>query len=156
MAYNYAWVCAYSTWLVAQNIAKMSIMKYFKRSSDLPDPEGPLSKELDSYTIRLVNEKVKPKIEKSQCGERGPYVKLTPSQKALIGKRAAEHGVTDTVHHFSGRYEGCDLKETTVRRFKKEYLIELSGGSRKFRRGGQSGQIIRRGFATPINLLTIN
>ena len=30
------------------------------------------------------------------------------------------------------------------------------GGCRKFKRGGQSGQIIRRGFAMPINLLTIN
>ena len=43
----------------------MSILKYFKRSSYLPDPEGPLSKELDPYKIRLVNEKVKSKIEKS-------------------------------------------------------------------------------------------
>ena len=76
----------YTTWLVAQAIVKMSILKYFKRSSDLPDPEGPLSKKLDSYTIRLVNEKVKPEIKKSQHGECGPYVKLTPSQKALIRK----------------------------------------------------------------------
>ena len=103
---------------------KMSILKYFKRGSDLPDPEGPLSKKLDSYTIRLVNEKVKPEIKKSQRGERGPYVKLTPSQKALVKKRAAEHGVTATIRHFSGRYKRCDLKETTVHRFKKEYLPE--------------------------------
>ena len=52
----------------------MSILKYFKRSSDLFDPEGPLSKELDPYTIRLVNEKVKSEIEKSGSGKRGPYV----------------------------------------------------------------------------------
>ena len=63
---------------------KMSTWKYFKRSSDVPDPEGPLSKELDSYTIRLVDEKVNPEIEKSQRGERGPYVKLMPSQKAAM------------------------------------------------------------------------
>ena len=73
VANNYAWVCTYTTWLVAQAIVKMSILKYFKRSSDLPDPEGPLSKELDSYTIRLVNEKVKPEIGKSQRGECGLY-----------------------------------------------------------------------------------
>ena len=53
----------------------MSILKFFKTSSDLPDPEGPLSKELDSYTIHLVNEKVKPEIEKLQRGECGPCVK---------------------------------------------------------------------------------
>ena len=122
---NYTWVCTYTAWLIAQTIVKMSILKYFKRSSNLPDPEGPLSKELDSYTIRLVNEKVKPEIEKSQHCERGPYVKLMPSQKAFVGKRATEHGVTATIRHFSGRYEGCDLKETTVCRFKKESLLEL-------------------------------
>ena len=103
----------------------MSLLKYFKRSSDLPDPNGPLSKELDPFTIRLVNERVKPEIEKSLSGKRGPYVILTPLQRALIGKRAAENGVTATIRHFSGSYDGCDLKETTVRRFKNEYLVEL-------------------------------
>ena len=62
----------------------MSILKYFKRSSDLPDPEGPLSIELDPYTFRLANEKVKSEIKKSRSGKRGPYVKLTSSQKALM------------------------------------------------------------------------
>ena len=66
----------------------------------------------------MVNEKVKPEMEKLKNGKRGPYAKLTPSQKAMIGKRAAENGVTATLSRFSGRYEGCDLKETTVRRFK--------------------------------------
>ena len=84
---------------------------YFKRSSDLPDPEGPLSKHLKSETVRLANHKVKPEIDKSQRGKRGPYVKLTPSQKAVTGKRAAQHGVTAIIRHFSGRYERCDLKE---------------------------------------------
>ena len=52
----------------------MSILKYFKRISGLPDPEGPLSKELDPYTICLVKEKVKSEIEKSRSDKRGPYV----------------------------------------------------------------------------------
>ena len=86
-----------TTWLLARTVVKgsrtMSILNYFKRSSDLPDPVGPLSKDLKSETIRLVNQKVKPEIDKSQRGERGPYVKLTPSQKALIRKRAAQRGV---------------------------------------------------------------
>ena len=61
----------------AKNVERrsmMSILKYFKRSSDLPDPEGSLSKELDPYTICLVNEKVKSGIEESRSGKRGPYV----------------------------------------------------------------------------------
>ena len=52
----------------------MSILKYIKRSGDLSNPEGPLSKELDPYTILLVNEKVKSDIKKSQSGKQGPYV----------------------------------------------------------------------------------
>ena len=52
-------------------------------------------------------------------------MKLTPAQKARIGKRAAENGVTATIRHFSKNYEELDLKETTVRRFKNEYLLEL-------------------------------
>ena len=91
------------TWLLARTVVKvtrtMSILNYFKQSSDLPDPEGPLSKDLKSERIRLVNQKVKPAIEKSERGERGPYVKLTPSQKAVIRKRAAQHGVTATIRH---------------------------------------------------------
>ena len=44
----------------------MSILKCFKRSSVRSDPGVPLSKELDLYTIRLVKEKVKLEIQKSQ------------------------------------------------------------------------------------------
>ena len=72
---NYTWVWAYTTWLLTRATVKMSILNYIKTSSDLPDPEGPLSKEMDSYTIHLVNEKEKPETQKSQCGECGPYVK---------------------------------------------------------------------------------
>ena len=84
-----------------------------------------MNNDLKSETIRLVNQKVKPEIDKSQHGECEPYVELTPSQKAVVGKRAAQHGVTATIRHFSGRYKGCDFKGTTIRRFKKEYLLEL-------------------------------
>ena len=52
---------------------RMSILKYFK-STNLPDPEGLLSKELDPSTIRLVNEQVKPKIKKAERGKQGPYL----------------------------------------------------------------------------------
>lgn len=90
----------------------VGILRYFKRSataSDLPDPHGPLSKELQSHTIRVVNKKIKPDVEKINHGERELYVKLTPSQRALVGKRAAENGVTATIRHFAGKYKGCDF-----------------------------------------------
>ena len=30
--------------------------------------------------------------EKKPQGSQNPYLKLTPTQKAIVGKRAAEHG----------------------------------------------------------------
>ena len=66
VANNYAWVLAYMTSLLARGTVKMSTLKCFNTSSDPPDPRVPLSKELDSCTIGLVKEKVKPEIEKSQ------------------------------------------------------------------------------------------
>ena len=49
-------------------------------------------------------------------------MKLTPAQKAIVGKRAGEHGVTVTIRYFSPRFS--DL-ETTVRRLKNNYTSEL-------------------------------
>ena len=43
----------------------------------------------------------------------------------MIGKRATEHGVTSLIRHFNKKYPEFDLKETTVRRFKNEYLTEM-------------------------------
>ena len=88
---------------------------------------GPLSAVVPPDAIRSMNrevEKVVTEPNKTQQ-TRGPYVKFTASQKALIGKRAAEHGVTSSIRHFSKKYPEFNLKETTVRRFKKEYLAEL-------------------------------
>ena len=58
-------------------------------------------------------------------GKREPYDQLTDSQKALVGKRAAEYGVTSSICHFKKLHPELNLKETTVRRFKKEYLAEI-------------------------------
>ncbi len=43
----------------------------------------------------------------------------------MIGRRAAEHGVTATIRYISKQYEDIDPKETTVRRLKDNYLCEL-------------------------------
>ena len=56
---------------------------------------------------------------------RSPYVKLTPKQKALVGKRAAEHGVTSALRYFARSQPDVDLKESTVRRLKGAYLTAL-------------------------------
>ena len=84
----------------------MSICEYFKPTVSLPYPNGPLKEKIWSSTIRDVNKKVCPEVErglkKPGCrGFREPYVKLTPEQTAVIGRRAAEHDVTAAIRYFS-------------------------------------------------------
>ena len=63
--------------------------------------------------------------------KRGPYVKLTASQKALIGKRAAEHSVTSSLPHFQdtepwNRFEGnhSETNEEQILGWKKEKKMQ--------------------------------
>ena len=51
---------------------------------------------------------------------------FTPEEKAQIGKRAAEHGVTATVRHFSRVFTHRSLKESTVQTWKMKYLQEVA------------------------------
>ena len=86
---KYAWVWGIYYLAISVRHCEDVNFEMFK-SSDPPDPGVLWSKELDLYTIgiRLVKKKVKP------CRDR----EITPpSQKVLIGKRAAEHGVTGTI-----------------------------------------------------------
>ena len=70
----------------------------------LPDPRGPLSKEVPSTAIAAANGEVKHVVELQRRKTRGPYTKFTPEQKAEIGKRAAEHGVAATVRYFENDF----------------------------------------------------
>ena len=85
----------------------MSILRYFKRDSTLPNPTGPLSKAVSSEGIKAANEEVskvvnlvKLSVEEHDIPSgsqlQGPYRRFTPEEKAWIGKRAAEHGVAAT------------------------------------------------------------
>ena len=93
----------YDMTIFTQATVEMSILKCLKRSSDLPDTEGPFSKEMESYTIRFANEKVKPENDKSQRYEMGHILDYNAITKGFDRERAAEHRVTATIHHFSGR-----------------------------------------------------
>ena len=69
----------------------------------VPDPRGPLAKQVPSTSIVSANEEVKDVLAQgTEPTKRGAYAKFTPAQKAEIGKRAAEHGVV--VHRWSGTY----------------------------------------------------
>lgn len=115
----------------------MSILKYFKcsesssqssSSTQLPDPEGPLSSSVPSGAIAAANKKVAEAMSNSCDGEkssRGPYLTLTSAQKLLIGRRAAEYGTTAAIRYFVKEYPDLALKETSVRRLKNLYQDHL-------------------------------
>ena len=59
----------------------------------------------------------------------GPYISLTPVQKFSIGERAAENSVTATLCYHSKTFPDLALKETTVRRFKDNYLLHINNST---------------------------
>ena len=85
----------------------MSILKYFcplREKPDLPDPSGPLRETVLSTAIVAANAKVnealnEAELKKSASRARGMYSFLTPAQKCEVGRRAAEYGITATIHH---------------------------------------------------------
>ena len=50
---------------------------------------------------------------------------LTPAQRYEVGKRAADHGVTASIHYFAKKYQKLSLKETSIQRFKNLYLAKV-------------------------------
>ena len=65
---------------------------------------------------------VKSQLEKAESlgsGNRKPYVKWTPEQRAQIGERANKHGISSALKHFAGEYP--NLKKRTVYEFKMAY-----------------------------------
>ncbi len=65
--------------------------------------------------------------------KRGSYAKYTSEQKALIAKRAAEHGVVATIRHYAKEFP--KLKDTTVRDWRDSYRLELK------RKGKESSNV---------------
>ena len=114
------------------------LLKYFKRCYDmqkkdagtLPDPDGSLCRDIPSSSIGIANTHVHQVQQKSSSNRlRGPYISLTPAQMFSVGKRAAENGVTVTLRYCSKTFPDLALKETTVRRFKGNYLLHINNST---------------------------
>ena len=120
----------------------MSLYTYFQPKSCLPLPDGPLLKSVPSSSIVAANREVKELLETEekekglQC-KRGTYECFTPEEKARIGKRAAEFGVTASIRYFSKAFSSRSLKESTVRTWKAKYLQE----ARTKRRAGDDSAL---------------
>lgn len=120
----------------------MALLRYFKRDDSkavLPNPEGPLSSSMPSSRIKAANDLVEPLVTKQDSRSRGRYECFTEEEKALIGKRACEVGVTNAIRALSARYPEKKLKESSVRTWMNKYKKELV--ARK--KSGKSMDIVR-------------
>ena len=117
----------------------MALYKYFSPTSknfgnentNLPDPKGPLKDHILSQSIQLANEEVSSVIKatssKSGRSKRGVYNVYTAEEKATVGKRASEMGVTNSLRFFNKKdFLEHPLKETTVRTWARQYEAELA------------------------------
>lgn len=66
--------------------------------------------------------------KQSPGNNRGHYTVYTPEQKAEIGRYAAEHGNLKSVCIKFSEEFGIEVKESTVRQFKKAYFVQLQEG----------------------------
>ena len=94
----------------------------------LPSPSDSLKKQLDSAIIEEANKEVSNIT--SADGKRSPYLKVISHQKATIAKYAAEHGIVNSIRHFKKDFLEEALKESTIRGWKKTYLLELQSRKR--------------------------
>ena len=89
----------------------------------MPDPHGPLAQSVPSTVIAAANSEVRSTIEAKNSKKRGQYGKYTPEQKAMVGKRAAEHGVVAAVRSYIRDFP--NLKENAVKDWRNAYRLEL-------------------------------
>ena len=113
----------------------MSILRFFRPVKDLKedvalDPNGPLSTVVPSTGINSVNNEIRKinsvekeirKEKQSEIKTRGEYLKTNNKEKVRVAKYASENGIMSAVRHF----KDMDLKEATVRGWKKAYENEL-------------------------------
>ena len=120
----------------------MSLYAYFQKTSKscLPNPQGPLSKQLPSSCIESANKHVeelaKQTTMETKSRKRGPYKKYTPKDKAEVANYATFHGTSAAIRHFKARFP--DLKWTTVNDW-KEAMIKATT---KSARDGQLEKIV--------------
>ena len=80
----------------------------------LPQESGPLSRSLPSSTIASANRLVLKCMEDAKQGKRGKYSKYSSKEKADIGKRAPELGITATMKYYESINPQCQLPSSSV------------------------------------------
>ena len=127
-ARTYAWQRRHET-------ARMALFCYFEKKKDnLPNSNGPLAKAMPSISIASANSKVRAVLESAvpENKKRGPYAQHT-STEGHDWKESFEHGVAASIQYYTKDFP--DLKETTVRDWKKAYRVELKKSVREMSTG---------------------
>ena len=119
----------------------MALHHYFKISSKLPNPNGPLSESIPSQVIKEANEIVKQSTQNGSTKlSRGTYLKFTPTQQAQAAKYAIENGNQAAIHRYSKEF--CtEIKESIPSTWKSKYLNEIKE-HHKARAYDKSGEIV--------------
>lgn len=86
----------------------MSILKYVKRGSILPNPNGELSGSLFPRSIQDSNTRVSEVMDKTttpnSSKKRGSYSTYSPRDRAIIGNYATEHGPAAAMRNCKADY----------------------------------------------------
>ena len=107
-----------------------TLYAYFQKTSKscLPNPQGPLSKQLPCSCIGSANKHVEELAKQTtivaKSGKRGPYKKYFPKERAEVANYATLHGTSAAIRHFKARFP--DLKWTTVDDWKGAMLKATS------------------------------
>ena len=104
------------------------IREYFKRKTPRLPTEISQST-IDRVQVELSKvcsyEKTDPNGAGGCTSKRGPYIKISPKDRAVIGQYAAQNGIAAAIRHFPQNGNFPDLKGTSVRGWKDGYLKEL-------------------------------
>uniref|UniRef100_A0A1X7V4M5 Uncharacterized protein n=1 Tax=Amphimedon queenslandica TaxID=400682 RepID=A0A1X7V4M5_AMPQE len=116
----------------------MALLRYFRPIHNLPDPRGSLSTLIPCDVIREMNRAVEE--EENDLGQnskkrRGPYQKISASERAQIGKYAIQHGATSASKNFSRKLKK-PVTRSTAKSIKNDYEEEIRKSRRQITTGG--------------------
>ncbi|KAJ8313592.1 hypothetical protein KUTeg_008153 [Tegillarca granosa] len=107
----------------------MSILKYLKKDSCLPNPNGELAKAVNPHLTVEANALVKKCLMTPESAKRGKYTLYSPSNRAEIGLYVSENGPASAVRNFKDKFP--NLNESTVRTFRDKFRSEIKSRKRK-------------------------
>ena len=100
----------------------IALFRYFQATTSLPTAEETA---LGDTVTQSANAVVLREVQAKRPGKRKAYTAFTAEQRTTIGKYASERGNTAAVKKFKADFEGGQLGESTVRLFKKRYMLYL-------------------------------